>query len=81
MSPTTGASAPCGSGALKGGRVVWPPGGVWQAPWVQIRPAPQALPQAPQLAALLLRLTSQPLAASPSQSVSPALHAWQFVPV
>jgi hypothetical protein len=35
----------------------------------------QARPQAPQLALLLWRLVSQPLAAAPSQSPEPALHA------
>jgi hypothetical protein len=42
------------------------------APIAHTRPAAQALPQAPQWALAPARLTSQPLAASPSQSPKPA---------
>jgi hypothetical protein len=45
---------------------------------VLLGPEAQALPQAPQLPALLLRFTSQPLAGSPSQLAKPALQvSWQ----
>jgi hypothetical protein len=61
-------------------------GGAWQEPCAQRRPAPQAIPQAPQLAALLLRFVSQPLLELPSQSAKPVLQVattavWQFAPV
>jgi hypothetical protein len=45
---------------------------------VLLGPEAHALPQAPQLPALLLRFTSQPLAGSPSQLAKPALQvSWQ----
>lgn len=42
--------------------------------------APQAAPQPPQLATLVFRFTSQPLAALPSQSRKPALQVNPQVP-
>jgi hypothetical protein len=50
-------------------------------PRLQTKPAGHTLPHAPQLALLALRSASQPLAALPSQSPKPALHATPQAPL
>ena len=54
-------------------QTVWPVGQA-QTPLVQLWPVAQACPQVPQLLALVLRLASQPLLVTLSQSPKPALH-------